>query len=116
MSFPVAGTLMIEPTESEDLVELDRFCDAMIAIRDEISRVERGEWSVEDSLLRNAPHPAADVATDGWTRAYTRDEAAFPVASLRADKYWPPVSRIDNAYGDRNLMCACPPVSEYAGS
>jgi glycine dehydrogenase len=114
MSFPVAGTLMIEPTESEDLGELDRFCDAMIAIRDEISRVERGEWRVDDSPLRNAPHPAADVATDAWTRTYTRDEAAFPAASLRADKYWSPVSRIDNAYGDRNVMCACPPVSAYA--
>ncbi|HYV60747.1 MAG TPA: aminomethyl-transferring glycine dehydrogenase [Acidimicrobiia bacterium] len=114
MSFPVAGTLMIEPTESEDLAELDRFCDAMITIRDEIRRVEKGEWSVEDSPLRYAPHPAADVAVDGWERAYSRDEAAFPVDVLRADKYWPPVSRIDNAYGDRNVMCACPPVSEYA--
>jgi glycine cleavage system P protein (glycine dehydrogenase) len=114
MSFPVAGTLMIEPTESEDLGELDRFCDAMITIREEISRVERGEWRVEDSPLRNAPHPAADVATNTWERAYTRDEAAFPAESLRTDKYWPPVSRIDNAYGDRNVMCVCPPVSAYA--
>jgi glycine dehydrogenase len=114
MSFPVAGTLMIEPTESEDLAELDRFCDAMITIRDEIRSVERGEGSVEDSPLRYAPHPAADVAVDAWERAYSRDEAAFPDETLRADKYWPPVSRIDNAYGDRNVMCACPPVSEYA--
>jgi glycine dehydrogenase len=114
MSFPVAGTLMVEPTESEDLGELDRFCDAMITIREEIRRVESGEWEVENSLLRNAPHPAADVATDTWGRPYTRDEAAFPVESLRADKYWPPVSRIDNAYGDRNVMCSCPPVSAYA--
>ena len=114
MSFPVAGTLMIEPTESEDLAELDRFCDAMITIRDEIRRVERGEWNVADSPLRHAPHPAADVAVDAWERAYSRDDAAFPDAALRADKYWPPVSRIDNAYGDRNVMCACPPVSEYA--
>ena len=114
MSFPVAGTLMIEPTESEDLAELDRFCDAMITIRDEIRSVERGEGSVEDSPLRHAPHPAADVAVDAWARAYSRDEAAFPAETLRADKYWPPVSRIDNAYGDRNVMCACPPVSEYA--
>jgi glycine dehydrogenase len=116
MSFPVAGTLMIEPTESEDLGELDRFCDAMVAIRDEISRVERGEWRVDESPLRNAPHPAADVATDTWTRTYTRDEAAFPVTASRADKYWSPVSRIDNAYGDRNVMCECPPVSDYAES
>ena len=115
MSFPVAGTLMIEPTESEDLTELDRFCDAMITIREEVRRIERGEWRVEDSPLRNAPHPAADVATDAWERPYTRDEAAFPAEALRADKYWPPVSRIDNAYGDRNVMCACPPVSDYAG-
>ncbi|HMG26313.1 MAG TPA: aminomethyl-transferring glycine dehydrogenase, partial [Acidimicrobiia bacterium] len=114
MSFPVAGTLMIEPTESEDLTELDRFCDAMITIRDEIRRVEEGEWRVEDSPLRHAPHPVADVAVDVWERAYSRDEAAFPSEELRADKYWPPVSRIDNAYGDRNLMCACPPVSDYA--
>jgi glycine dehydrogenase len=113
MSFPVAGTLMIEPTESEDLAELDRFCDAMIAIREEIARVERGEWRVEDSPLRNAPHPAADVATEAWDRPYTRDDAAFPTQSLRTDKYWPPVSRVDNAYGDRNVMCACPPVSDY---
>jgi glycine dehydrogenase len=113
MSFPVAGTLMIEPTESEDLTEIDRFCDAMIRIREEIGRVERGEWRVDDSPLRNAPHPAADVATDTWERPYTRDEAAFPAESLRTDKYWPPVSRIDNAYGDRNVMCACPPVSGY---
>ncbi|MDQ6853953.1 MAG: aminomethyl-transferring glycine dehydrogenase [Actinomycetota bacterium] len=116
MSFPVAGTLMIEPTESEDLGEIDRFCDAMVAIRDEISRVERGEWRVDESPLRNAPHPAADVATDTWTRTYTRDEAAFPVTALCADKYWSPVSRIDNAYGDRNVMCECPPVSDYAES
>jgi glycine dehydrogenase len=115
MSFPVAGTLMIEPTESEDLTELDRFCDAMITIREEIRRIERGEWRVEDSPLRNAPHPAADVATDTWERQYTRDKAAFPAEALRADKYWPPVSRIDSAYGDRNVMCACPPVSDYAG-
>jgi glycine dehydrogenase len=113
MSFPVAGTLMIEPTESEDLRELDRFCDAMIAIRDEIRRVERGEWRVEDSALRHAPHSAADVAKDDWNHPYARDEAAFPVESLRTDKYWSPVSRIDNAYGDRNVMCVCPPVSAY---
>src|SRR5581483_10555849 len=110
MSFPVAGTLMVEPTESESKRELDRFCDAMIAIRGEIRRVEQGEWDVEDSPLRHAPHPAADVAVDAWDRPYSRDEAAFPVAALRDDKYWPPVSRIDNAYGDRNLFCACPPM------
>ena len=114
MSFPVAGTLMVEPTESESLPELDRFCDAMIAIRHEIAQVERGEWSAADSPLRHSPHTAADVATEDWDRAYGRDAAAFPVESLRADKYWSPVGRVDNAYGDRNVMCACPPVSDYA--
>jgi glycine dehydrogenase len=114
MSFPVAGTLMVEPTESESKHELDRFCDAMIAIREEIARVERGEWGVEASPLRYAPHTAEDVAVDGWDRAYSRDDAAFPVRSLRADKYWPPVGRIDNAYGDRNVVCSCPPVDAYA--
>jgi glycine dehydrogenase len=113
MSFPVAGTLMVEPTESESLVELDRFCDAMVAIRDEIRKVEAGDWAVESSPLRHAPHPAADVATDTWDRPYSRDEAAFPTAALRDDKYWVPVSRIDNAYGDRNVMCECPPLSAY---
>ena len=114
MSFPVAGTLMVEPTESESKAELDRFCDAMIAIRSEIDRVASGEWTSNASPLRHAPHPAADVATDAWDRAYTRDEAAFPLSSLRAAKYWPPVGRIDAAAGDRNLVCACPPIEEYA--
>ena len=114
MSFPVAGTLMVEPTESESLAELDRFCDAMIAIRDEIDRVEAGEWAVDDSPLRHAPHPADDVVADEWDRPYARELAAFPVASIAGDKYWPPVSRIDGAYGDRNLMCSCPPIEAYA--
>ncbi|HJQ95689.1 MAG TPA: aminomethyl-transferring glycine dehydrogenase [Acidimicrobiia bacterium] len=114
LSFPVAGTLMVEPTESESLEELDRFCDAMIGIREEISRVERGEWSEEESPLRRAPHPAADVATDSWNRAYSRDLAAFPTERLRLNKYWPPVSRIDGPGGDRNLICACPPLEDYA--
>jgi glycine dehydrogenase len=115
LSFPVAGTLMVEPTESEDLAEIDRFCDAMIAIRSEIARVEGGEWGVDESPLRRAPHPAADVVTDAWDRAYTREEAAFPAVSAvsATDKYWPPVSRIDGAFGDRNLMCSCPPLSAY---
>ncbi|MFI5047680.1 MAG: aminomethyl-transferring glycine dehydrogenase, partial [Acidimicrobiia bacterium] len=114
VSFPVAGTLMVEPTESEDLAELDRFCDAMIAIRAEIGAVERGEWPVEASPLRGAPHTAADVATDAWERAYSRDVAAFPAGHGGAgDKYWPPVSRVDGAFGDRNLMCSCPPLSEF---
>ena len=114
MSFPVAGTLMIEPTESEDLAELDRFCDAMISIRGEIARVASGEWSHGDNPLHHAPHPAADVVVDEWTRPYPRELAAFPGARARVDKYWPPVSRIDGAYGDRNVVCACPPVEAYA--
>jgi glycine dehydrogenase len=118
VSFPVAGTLMVEPTESEDLAELDRFCDAMIAIRDEIRAVEAGEWTVEESPLRHAPHPAAAVVASGWNRAYSREQAAFPAGVDNGglggpDKYWPPVSRIDGAYGDRNLMCSCPPLSAY---
>jgi glycine dehydrogenase len=112
MSFPVAGTLMIEPTESEDLAELDRFCEAMIAIRGEIERVGSGEWPADDNPLRNAPHTAAVLGGD-WARAYTRQEAAFPAGVSAADKYWPPVRRIDGAYGDRNLVCSCPPLDEY---
>ena len=111
MSFPVAGTLMVEPTESEDLGELDRFCDAMIAIRAEIARVEAGEWAVEDSPLRHAPHTTRALSS-GWERAYTQETGAFP-AGLDADKYWPPVARIDQAYGDRNLVCACPPPDAF---
>ena len=113
MSFPVAGTLMVEPTESEDLAELDRFCNAMIAIRDEIRAIERGEVVVDDSALRHAPHTAADVVTGEWDRAYPREQAAFPPGVDPADKYWPPVSRIDGAFGDRNLVCSCPPLSAY---
>ncbi|MEX2100147.1 MAG: aminomethyl-transferring glycine dehydrogenase [Acidimicrobiia bacterium] len=112
LSFPVTGTLMVEPTESEDLAEINRFCDAMIAIRAEIRSIEAGEWPVDASPLRNAPHPAADVVTDSWDRAYSRGQAAFP-SGTEVDKYWPPVSRIDSAYGDRNLMCSCPPLSAY---
>src|SRR5674476_1370960 len=113
LAFPVAGTLMVEPTESEDLVELDRFCDAMVAIRWEIARVAAGEWPAAESPLRGAPHTAASVAADTWDKPYSRELAAFPLPSLRTDKYWPPVRRIDNAAGDRNLMCACPPIEEY---
>jgi glycine dehydrogenase len=113
MSFPVAGTLMVEPTESENLAELDRFCDAMIAIAGEISRVGSGEWPVEDNPLRNAPHTAEAVTAAEWTHPYGRELAAFPSESVRADKYWPPVGRIDGAYGDRNLVCACPSPAAY---
>ncbi|MER7584868.1 aminomethyl-transferring glycine dehydrogenase [Kitasatospora sp. NPDC097691] len=112
MSFPVAGTLMIEPTESEDLHEIDRFCDAMIEIRAEIDKVGSGEWAADDNPLRNAPHTAAELAGD-WAHGYSRQEAVFPAGVNPADKYWPPVSRIDGAYGDRNLVCSCPPLDEY---
>jgi glycine dehydrogenase len=114
MSFPVPGTLMIEPTESEALHELDRFIDAMIAIRGEIARVEDGSFDRDDNPLRHAPHTAAVITANEWTHAYTREEAAYPIASLRTQKYWPPVGRADNVYGDRNLFCACVPMSEYA--
>ncbi len=113
MSFPVAGTLMIEPTESEDLGELDRFCDAMLAIRDEIDEVAAGRWAVEDSPLRGAPHTAACLLGE-WDKLYSREDAAFPVESLRAQKYWPPVRRIDGAYGDRHLVCSCPSPEAFA--
>jgi glycine dehydrogenase len=111
MSFPVPGTLMIEPTESEDLGELDRFCDALAAIRAEIGKVGSGQWPVDDNPLHNAPHTATMVAAEGWDHPYTRDEAVYPVASLRTTKYWVPVRRIDGSYGDRNLFCSCPPLT-----
>ncbi len=113
MSFPVAGTLMIEPTESESLAELDRFCDALIAIREEIRAVEQGKISAENSVLRNAPHTLEDVVSSDWSFAYSREEAAYPVESLRRSKYWPPVNRIDNVYGDRHLVCSCPSIDSY---
>jgi glycine dehydrogenase len=115
MSFPVAGTLMIEPTESENLFELDRFCDAMISIKAEIDAVAAGEWPLEDSPLRNAPH-TADCLIGSWEHPYPARLAAFPVESLRTDKYWPPVRRIDGAYGDRNLVCSCPRPEELAAT
>ncbi|HEY9254054.1 MAG TPA: aminomethyl-transferring glycine dehydrogenase [Stenotrophomonas sp.] len=113
LSFPVAGTLMVEPTESESLHELDRFIDAMIQIRDEIRAVEEGKLDREDNPLRNAPHTAAAVSASEWTHAYPRELAAFPLPSLKQQKYWPPVARVDNVYGDKNVMCACIPVDAY---
>ncbi|MEN8655206.1 aminomethyl-transferring glycine dehydrogenase [Streptomyces sp. 21So2-11] len=112
MSFPVAGTLMIEPTESEDLAEIDRFCDALIAIRSEIDKVASGDWPADDNPLCNAPHTAAALGGE-WEHAYSREEAVFPAGVSAADKYWPPVRRIDGAFGDRNLVCSCPPLDEY---
>ena len=113
MSFPVAGTLMIEPTESESLAELDRFCDAMITIREEIRAVQEGRMDPEDNPLRNAPHTLLDVTAEQWAHGYSREQAAFPAASLRRSKYWPPVNRVDNVYGDRNLVCSCPSIDSY---
>ncbi|UUW70677.1 aminomethyl-transferring glycine dehydrogenase [Pseudomonas oryzihabitans] len=112
MSFPVAGTLMIEPTESESKQELDRFCDAMIAIREEIRALEAGTLDPQDNPLKNAPHTARELAGE-WTHPYSREQAVFPLASLVDGKYWPPVARIDNVYGDRNLVCSCPPIEAY---
>ena len=113
MSFPVAGTLQVEPTESESKVELERFIAAMIAIREEIRAVEEGRLNREDNPLKNAPHTAEMVSADEWKHSYSREQAAYPLASLRRQKYWPPVGRADNVYGDRNLFCGCPPMSEY---
>ena len=115
MSFPVAGTLMIEPTESEDLIELDRFVEAMLNIKAEIDEIANGEFKVEDSALRNAPHTAEEIAGE-WNRQYSREKAVFPVSGLRGKKYWPPVNRIDGAYGDRNLICSCPSPREFANA
>jgi len=113
MSFPVAGTLMVEPTESETKAELDRFCDAMLAIRDEIRAIENGDMPRENNALKNAPHTVEDLVGD-WDRPYTREQGCFPPGAFRVDKYWPPVNRVDNVHGDRNLICTCPPMEEYA--
>lgn len=113
MSFPIPGTLMIEPTESEPLEELDRFCDAMLSIRREIADIEQGRCEVAGSPLKAAPHTLAVVTTEEWSRAYSRRTAGFPNGAVDSDKYWPPVGRIDNVYGDRNLICTCPPLESY---
>ena len=115
LSFPVAGTLMIEPTESESKAELDRFCEALLTIREEIREVEAGKSEKTDNVLKNAPHTASVVLVEDWKKSYTREKAAFPLAYVKANKFWATVSRIDSAYGDRNLICACPPVEEYEG-
>ncbi|RZR07810.1 glycine dehydrogenase (aminomethyl-transferring) [Vibrio vulnificus] len=113
MSFPVAGTLMVEPTESEDLEELDRFCDAMIAIREEMTKVKNGEWPLENNPLVNAPHTQVDLMEEQWNRPYPREIACFPSAATKRSKYWPTVNRVDNVYGDRNLVCSCPGIENY---
>jgi glycine dehydrogenase len=114
MSWPVPGALMIEPTESESKVELDRFCDAMIAIHSEIKAIESGRMDKANNPLKNAPHTAQMIAADKWDHPYSRQQAAFPAPWTRENKFWPPVRRVDNVYGDRNVVCTCPPVEAYA--
>jgi glycine dehydrogenase len=115
VSFPVAGTLMIEPTESESKDELDRFCEAMIAIRKEIQEIEDGKSDKLDNVLKASPHTAEVIMADDWKHSYTREKAAFPLSWVKANKFWPSVSRIDNAYGDRHLVCSCLPMEAYEG-
>ena len=114
MSFPVAGTLMIEPTESESKEELDRFCEAMISIRNEIKEIEEGKADKESNVLKHAPHTMRVVMDEVWNRDYSREKAVFPLEELRYNKFWPSVSRVDDAYGDRNLICSCIPIDAYA--
>jgi glycine dehydrogenase len=114
LSFPVPGTIMIEPTESEDKAELDRFCDAMIGIYEEIRAIEEGKADKTDNALKNAPHTQHVVIAEEWKHAYTRNQAAFPLPYVRENKFWPSVARVNNTYGDRNLICTCEPVSSYA--
>jgi glycine dehydrogenase len=113
MSWPVVGTLMIEPTESESKAELDRFCDAMISIRQEIARVEKGEWERDLNPLKMAPHPIEDLLSDRWDRTYSRQVAAYPTSESRLRKFWPSVSRVNNVHGDKNLVCSCLPIEAY---
>ena len=113
MSWPVAGTLMIEPTESESLLEMDKFCDAMINIRKEIKMVQNEVFDKQDNPLKNAPHTNLELSSDSWTHKYTREQAAFPLSYLKANKFWPPVARVDNVHGDRNLICSCPSIDSY---
>ena len=112
MSWPVPGTLMIEPTESESLVELDKFCDAMLQIGEEIQKVENNEWNLENNPLVNAPHTQLDIVDKEWDYDYEREVAVFPLEYIKDNKFWPFVNRIDNAYGDRNLVCSCPSLEE----
>jgi glycine dehydrogenase len=116
VSFPVAGTLMFEPTESESLAELDRFCAAMISIRGEIREIEEGTADRKDNVLKNAPHTLARITANEWNHPYTREKAAFPAKWTRGNKFWPAVARVESAYGDRNLICSCPPADSYADS
>jgi glycine dehydrogenase len=113
VAFPVGGTLMVEPTESESKAELDRFCEAMISIREEIRAIEEGRADRTNNVLVNAPHTAEELTADDWNYPYTRKQAAWPASWLPGNKFWPSVKRVDNAYGDRNLVCACPDISSY---
>jgi glycine dehydrogenase len=114
MSFPVPGTIMIEPTESESKAELDRFCDALISIREEIAEIEKGIADRKDNVLKNAPHTLMEITKDEWNHSYPRSKAAFPLPYIKDKKFWAAVGRVDNAYGDRNLVCACPPIEQYS--
>ena len=113
MSFPVPGTIMIEPTESEDKAELDRFCDALLSIREEIQSIEEGKMDKKDNPQKNAPHTQITLSVDGWNHNYSREQAAFPLPYVYQNKFWPSVARINNTHGDRNLICTCEPVSSY---
>jgi len=114
MSFPVPGTIMIEPTESEDKAELDRFCDALLNIRKEVSQIENGTLDRKDNVLKNAPHTQQKVCSDNWPHVYSREAAAFPLFYVSQNKFWPSVARVNNTYGDRNLICTCEPTEVYA--
>jgi glycine dehydrogenase len=113
MSFPVPGTIMIEPTESEDKAELDRFCDALIAIREEIKAIEEGTADKKENALKNAPHTQFAVISSEWSKPYSREAAAFPLPYVKENKFWPSVARVNNTYGDRNLICTCEPIESY---
>ena len=113
MSWPVAGTMMIEPTESESLSELDRFCDTLISIRSEIDMIKSGKFDKVDNPIKNAPHTDMELASDKWEHKYSREQAAYPAKFLKANKFWPPVARVDNVYGDKNIFCTCPSMDEF---
>ena len=114
VSWPVAGTLMVEPTESESKAELDRFCEAMLQIRQEVEEIAQGIYPKDDNVLKNAPHTAVEATANDWNHNYTRDKAVYPLKYTKGSKFWAPVARVDNAQGDRNLVCSCPPIEEYA--
>ena len=116
MSWPVPGTMMIEPTESESFSEINRFCDSLVKIKEEINKVKSGEFDKDDNPLKNAPHTHVELAANEWKHKYDRESAAYPSAILKSYKYWPPVARVDNVYGDKNLFCSCPSMDKYKDS